>query len=204
MLRQNGDTELFKSCNKGLEGFNSKGKVLHCPTCDARSLKEYRSVPNRWSGQNPFQQRDTDPQVMRSSETSSSSSSSIIMMTILLVPLLLLSLMIIAIPASSSALAQQAAPPRDTRIIDSQTIEDQVLRDFQNSQLEDYRLWANGTAEYTFRILGAGGVLTNRTIELTTNHFYTPDRGFIYNSTGVFIGNGSQRLIIETFAGPGQ
>ena len=148
-----------------------------------------------WNGQNPFQQRDTDPQVMRSSETSSS----LLMMTILL-----LSLMIIAVSASSSASAQQAAPPPDTRIIDSQTIEDQVLRDFQNSQLEDYSLWANGTAEYTFRIVGAGGVLTNRTIELTTNHFYTPDRGFIYNSTGVFIGNGSQRLIIETFAGPGQ
>src|SRR3712207_8172170 len=91
----------------------------------------------------------------------------------LLLPLLLLSLMIIAISASSSlASAQQAAPPRDTRIIDSQTVEDQVIRDFQNSQLEDYRLWANGTAEYTFRIVGPGGVLTNRTIEVTTNHFY--------------------------------
>jgi hypothetical protein len=102
----------------------------------------------------------------------------------------------------SLAAAQQAAPPRDTRIIDSQIVEDQVIRDFQNSQLEDYRLWANGTAEYTFRIVGPGGVLTNRTIEVTTNHLYTPDRGFIYNSTGVFVGNGSQRLIIETFAGP--
>ena len=150
----------------------------------------------KWNGQNPFQQRDTDPQVMRSSETSSSSSS-LLMMTILL-----LSLMIIAVSASSSASAQQAAPPPDTRIIDSQTIEGQVLRDFQNSQLEDYRLWANGTAEYTFRIVGPGGVLTNRTIELTTNHFYTPDRGYIYNSTGVFTRNGSQQLIIETFAGP--
>lgn len=147
-----------------------------------------------WNGQNPFQQRDTDRQVMRSSETSSS----LLMMTILL----LLSLMIIAVSASSSASAQQAAPPPDTRIIDSQTIEDQVLRDFQNSQLEDYRLWANGTAEYTFRIVGPGGVLTNRTIELTTNHFYTPDRGYIYNSTGVFTRDGSQQLIIETFAGP--
>lgn len=117
--------------------------------------------------------------------------------------ILLLSLMIIAVSASSSASAQQAAaPPPDTRIIDSQTIEGQVLRDFQNSQLEDYRLWANGTAEYTFRIVGPGGVLTNRTIELTTNHFYTPDRGYIYNSTGVFTRNGSQQLIIETFAGP--
>lgn len=149
-----------------------------------------------WDGQNRFQQRDADPQVMRSSETSSSSSS-LLMMTILL-----LSLMIIAVSASSSASAQQAAPPPDTRIIDSQTIEGQVLRDFQNSQLEDYRLWANGTAEYTFRIVGPGGVLTNRTIELTTNHFYTPDRGYIYNSTGVFTRNGSQQLIIETFAGP--
>lgn len=147
-----------------------------------------------WNGQNPFQQRDADPQVMRSSETSSSS---LLMMTILL-----LSLMIIAVSASSSASAQQAAPPPDTRIIDSQTIEGQVLRDFQNSQLEDYRLWANGTAEYTFRIVGPGGVLTNRTIELTTNHFYTPDRGYIYNSTGVFTRNGSQQVIIETFAGP--
>lgn len=116
--------------------------------------------------------------------------------------ILLLSLMIIAVSASSSASAQQAAPPPDTRIIDSQTIEGQVLRDFQNSQLEDYRLWANGTAEYTFRIVGPGGVLTNRTIELTTNHFYTPDRGYIYNSTGVFTRNGSQQVIIETFAGP--
>ncbi len=159
-------------------------------------------MSNRWNEHNPFQQGDTDPQVMRSSETSSSSS--LLMMAVLLLPLLLLSLMIIAVSASSSVSAQQAAaPPRDTRIIDSQTIEDQVLRDFQNSQLEDYRLWANGTAEYTFRIVGPGGVLTNRTIELTTSHFYTPDRGFIYNSTGVFIGNGSQRLIIETFAGPG-
>ena len=93
-------------------------------------------------------------------------------------------------------------PPNDTRIIDSDTIEDQFLRDFQNSQLEDYRLWANGTAEYTFRIVGIGGVLTNRTIELTTSHFYTPDRGYIYNSTGIFTRNGSQQLIIETFAGP--
>lgn len=118
--------------------------------------------------------------------------------------ILLLLLMIIAVSASSSASAsaQQAAPPPDTRIIDSQTIEGQVLRDFQNSQLEDYRLWANGTAEYTFRIVGPGGVLTNRTIELTTNHFYTPDRGYIYNSTGVFTRNGSQQVIIETFAGP--
>lgn len=116
--------------------------------------------------------------------------------------ILLLSLMITAVSASSSASAQQAAPPPDTRIIDSQTIEGQVLRDFQNSQLEDYRLWANGTAEYTFRIVGPGGVLTNRTIELTTNHFYTPDRGYIYNSTGVFTRNGSQQVIIETFAGP--
>jgi hypothetical protein len=145
-----------------------------------------------WNGQNPFQQWDTDPQVMRSSETSSS----------LLMTILLLSLMIIAVSASPSASAQQAAPPPDTRIIDSQTIEDQVLRDFQNSQLEDYSLWANGTAEYTFRVVGPGGVLTNRTIELTTNHFYTPDRGYIYNSTGVFTRDGSQQLIVETFAGP--
>jgi hypothetical protein len=151
-----------------------------------------------WNGQNPFQQEDADPQVMRSSGTSSL----LMMMTILLLPLLLLSLMIIAVSASSSASAQQAAPPRDTRIIDSQTIEDQVLRDFQNSQLEDYRLWANGTAEYTFRLVGPGGVLTNRTIEITTNHFYTPDRGFIYNSSGVFTRDGSQQLILETFAGP--
>ena len=93
-------------------------------------------------------------------------------------------------------------PPKDTRIIDSDTIEDQIFRDLQNSQLEDYRLWANGTAEYTFRIVGIGGVLTNRTIDLTTSHFYTPDRGYIYNSTGIFTGNGSQQLIIETFAGP--
>ena len=93
-------------------------------------------------------------------------------------------------------------PPNDTRIIDSDTIEDQIFRDLQNSQLEHYRLWANGTAEYTFRIVGLGGVLTNRTIELTTNHFYTPDRGYIYNSTGVFTTNGSRQLIIETFAGP--
>lgn len=143
---------------------------------------------------------DNDPQLMRLPETSSLLMRRVT--TLLLLPLLLLSLMIIAISASSSASAQQAAPPRDTRIIDSQTVEDQVIRDFQNSQLEDYRLWANGTAEYTFRIVGPGGVLTNRTIEVTTNHFYTPDRGFIYNSTGVFVGNGSQRLIIETFAGP--
>jgi hypothetical protein len=151
-----------------------------------------------WNGQNLFLQRDTDPQIMRSSETSSS----LLMITILLVPLLLLSLIIMVVSASSSASAQQAAPPRDTRIIDSQTIEDQVLRDLQNSQLEDYRLWANGTAEYTFRIIGFNGALTNRTIELTTNHLYTPDRGYIYNSTGVFTRNGSQQLILETFAGP--
>jgi hypothetical protein len=93
-------------------------------------------------------------------------------------------------------------PPNDTRIIDSDTIENQIFRELQNSQLEDYRLWANGTAEYTFRIVGVGGVLTNRTIELTTNHFYTPDRGYIYNSTGIFTRDGSQQLIIETFAGP--
>lgn len=92
-------------------------------------------------------------------------------------------------------------PPNDTRIIDSDTIENQIFRELQNSQLEDYRLWANGTAEYTFRIVGVGGVLTNRTIELTTNHFYTPDIGYIYNSTGIFTRDGSQQLIIETFAG---
>lgn len=92
-------------------------------------------------------------------------------------------------PSSSSS------APRDIRVIDSAGLLEQIIRDIQNMRLIDYDLYQNGTANYTFQ--PAAGV--NRTLEVKTTHTYTPDNGYIYNSSGIFTHNGQQQIIIETF-----
>ena len=93
--------------------------------------------------------------------------------------------------------------PKDTRVIDSDTIVDQVERDLSNSRLEYYKLSSDGMASYTFRVLELGsGTATNRTMDVNTTHVYTTDRGYIYNSSGIFTPGGRQQVVIQTFPGP--
>jgi len=125
--------------------------------------------------------------------------------TLLVLSLVSLVLLILA-PQQSHAQASNnnnnivATAPNDTKLIDSKQIIQQLQTALFNSRLENYKLFANGTAEYTIQLLNLQGApLRNQTMEIRTNHQYGADMGYIYNSTGVYTQKGDQKLVITTF-----
>ena len=107
--------------------------------------------------------------------------------------------------AVTSSLAQQpppvaVTPPTDTELVDSE----QIIREIRNmlfySHLEDYRLYENGTAEYTIRLTTSQDAPMNETITVITEHEYTPANRYVFdNTTGDIITPQGQRLVISTF-----
>jgi hypothetical protein len=59
----------------------------------------------------------------------------------------LLSAIITEVYAQTTTPVPPATPSNDTKIIDSKQIIDQIRAQLLNSQLEDYRLYENGTAQ---------------------------------------------------------
>ena len=84
-----------------------------------------------------------------------------------------------------------ATEPEDIRVISSDGIKNQITSELITGTLQNYTLYENGNATYTFR------VSPQKTIEIHTEHPYTPERGYIYNSTGLYTPQG-QRLVIST------
>lgn len=92
-----------------------------------------------------------------------------------------------------------AAPPADTQFADSNKIIDEIQLHLQNSQLSDYKLYENRTAEYTIQLLtGQGSPIENRTMTIITEHRFTPQYGYVYNASGVFTPDG-EVLVLSTF-----
>ena len=95
-------------------------------------------------------------------------------------------------------------PPNDIKIIDPDVITDQIFDDLRRSRLEDVRINENGTAVYTFRVMEDlfMTATTNRTIEVYTEHTFTPEYGYIFNSTGVYTADGTKKVVIPTSEPP--
>jgi hypothetical protein len=94
-----------------------------------------------------------------------------------------------------------ATPPTDTELVDSeQVIIAQIKGMLSYSRLEDYRLYDNGTAEYTIRLMTSQNAPMNKTITIITEHKYTPANGYIFdNTTGDIITPQGEKLVISTF-----
>jgi hypothetical protein len=86
-------------------------------------------------------------------------------------------------------------PPNDTRIVDVDQIRSRISNVLTSGRLIDYKLYENGRAEYVFEI---GAPNSNRTMTVNIDHPYGAAQGYIYNSSGIFAPDGSQRLIIPT------
>ena len=106
--------------------------------------------------------------------------------------------------AVTSSLAQPppiaVTPPTDTELVDSE----QIIREIRNmlfySHLEDYRLYENGTAEYTIRLTTSQDAPMNKTITVITEHEYTPANRYVFdNTTGDIITPRGEKLVISTF-----
>jgi hypothetical protein len=84
--------------------------------------------------------------------------------------------------------------PSDIRIIEPDVIIDQIFDDLQRSRLEDVRINENGTAIFTFRVMEDifKTATTNRTIDVHTEHNFTPENGYLINSTGVYTADGTK------------
>lgn len=106
-------------------------------------------------------------------------------------------------PPSSGSPPLAATPPTGTELVDSDQIIEQIRNTLFNSRLEDYRLYQNGTAEYTIRLTDfQGAPLTgNETIiTVITEHRYTPANGYVFdNATGGIITPEGEKLVISTF-----
>jgi hypothetical protein len=106
-------------------------------------------------------------------------------------------------PSSPSPPPLAAAPPTDTELVDSEQTIEQIRNMLLNSRLEDYRLYQNGTAEYTIRLTNfQGAPLTgnNTIITVITEHRYTPANGYVFdNATGDIITPEGEKLVISTF-----
>jgi hypothetical protein len=79
------------------------------------------------------------------------------------------------------------------RVVDSEQLKQSIRTELDMSKLEDYILYEDGNATYTFRVFeqfGGGGPPTNRTLEIHTTHPYSSELGYIYNSTGIFTPQG--------------
>jgi hypothetical protein len=113
---------------------------------------------------------------------------------------------IMSVTATTTAFGQQqlpraATPPTDTELVDSEQIIQEMITELQfHSRLEDYRLYQNGTAEYTIRLLSINDLPLNKTITIITEHEYTPANGYIFdNTTGEVITPQGEKLVISTF-----
>ena len=117
---------------------------------------------------------------------------------ILLITAVLLFVGVAAVP-TAAVVYGQAGAPTDIEVVDSETIERQIVGFFSNARLVNYTLFADGNATYTFEYAAPGpsrpGIGT--TVEVHVDHRYTPENGYIFNSTGVYTPEG-RRLIIET------
>ena len=119
---------------------------------------------------------------------------------------MLLILLLSLTAATTTTAAQEeeevlvSEPPNDTKLVDSDEIVFNIQTQLYNVRLQDYRLYENGTAQYTFQLLTVGGKpLENKTMTIITEHTFTPQFGYIYNQTGVYTPDGSQKLVISTF-----
>jgi hypothetical protein len=123
----------------------------------------------------------------------------VIIIMALLTAVMLLSVIMITQVAYGQQNNIVAAPPIDTHFEDSDRIIEEIQLQLQYSQLKDYKLYENGTAEYTIQLLSAQGrPIENRTMDIITTHRFTPQYGYIYNASGVFTPQG-ERLVISTF-----
>jgi hypothetical protein len=102
------------------------------------------------------------------------------------------------LPLSRAAVA---TPPTDTELVDSEkVIIEQIRNILSSSRLEDYRLYENGTAEYTIRQTTALGAPVNNTITVITEHRYTPANGYIFDhTTGDITTPQGKKLVISIF-----
>jgi esterase/lipase len=106
--------------------------------------------------------------------------------------------------AVTSSLAQPpptaVTPPTGTELVDSEQIIRQIRNMLFYSQLEDYRLYENGTAEYTIRLTTSQDAPMNNTITVITEHEYTPANRYVFdNTTGDIITPQGEKLVISTF-----
>jgi esterase/lipase len=103
----------------------------------------------------------------------------------------------------TSSLAQPpiaVTPPTDTELVDSEQIIRQIRNMLFYSHLEDYRLYDNGTAEYTIRLTTSQDAPMNKTITVITEHEYTPANRYVFdNTTGDIITPQGEKLVISTF-----
>lgn len=101
--------------------------------------------------------------------------------------------------ATSQAQPQSSQPPSNLHIEDSNKIIDQIESQLTYSQLKDYTLFENGTAVYEIQLLSAlGAAMANKTLEIHTEHIFTPQYGYVYNATGIYTSDGEQ-FVISTF-----
>jgi hypothetical protein len=106
---------------------------------------------------------------------------------------------IVGFGASSYGQEQQqqqiiaVTPPNDTRVLEQSEIKNRVSIGLIRGELTDYKLYADGRGEFIFQI-----GTSNRTMNITINQPWGAAEGYIYNSTGVYTPDGSQRLIIAT------
>jgi hypothetical protein len=129
-------------------------------------------------------------------------------MMIIIVIAIMMVIIIISVTATTAttAFGQQqppraATPPTDTELVDSEkVIIEQIRNILSSSRLEDYRLYENGTAEYTIRQTTALGAPVNNTITVITEHRYTPANGYIFdNTTGDITTPQGKKLVISIF-----
>ena len=110
---------------------------------------------------------------------------------------------------TTAAYGQQQQPPNDVKIIESDVIRKNISDVFvldtgspNGPKLKNYTLYENGTGKFTFEVqvhpfvLGTRGDTTTMTILM--DHPWGAAQGYIYNSTGIYTPDGSQRLIIAT------
>jgi hypothetical protein len=108
-----------------------------------------------------------------------------------------------------AAYGQQQQPPTDVEVIESDVIRKNISDAFfldtgspNGPKLKNYTLDEDGRGEFTFEVqvhpfvVGTRGDTTTMTILM--NHPWGAEQGYIYNSTGVYTPDGSQRLIIAT------
>ncbi len=115
--------------------------------------------------------------------------------------IMMLTTMMMPIAVNAQVPPMAATPPTDTELVDSEkVIIEQIRNILSSSRLEDYRLYENGTAEYTIRQTTALGAPVNNTITVITEHKYTPANGYIFdNTTGDIITPQGEKLVISTF-----
>lgn len=70
-----------------------------------------------------------------------------------------------------------------------------------SAKLTDYTLYENDTGVFIFKVRTSPfntGISNTTTMTVIMDHRWGAAQGYIYNSTGVYTPDGSQRLIIAT------